>query len=168
MARKSRITEKQPPLTLRERIYKVGLYIRLSVLDSGKKDSDTLESQEDILRKFIEGKSEFSLVSVYVDNGQTGVNFERDEFERLLSDVRSGKVDCIIVKDLSRLGRNYIEVGKLTEEFFPEAKSIANVNAYIISNPVKKQWDNKDDDYFLYVGNMEKRKGNILQRVVPS
>ena len=92
MARKSRITEKQPPLTLRERIYKVGLYIRLSVLDSGKKDSDTLESQEDILRKFIEGKSEFSLVSVYVDNGQTGVNFERDEFERLLSDVRSGKV----------------------------------------------------------------------------
>lgn len=122
MARKSRITEKQPPLTLRERIYKVGLYIRLSVLDSGKKDSDTLESQEDILRKFIEGKSEFSLVSVYVDNGQTGVNFERDEFERLLSDVRSGKVDCIIVKDLSRFGRNYIEAGEYLETVFPFMK----------------------------------------------
>lgn len=119
MARKSRIAEKQPPLTLLERIYKVGLYVRLSVLDSGKKDSDTVESQEDILRKFIEGKSEFSLVSVYVDNGQTGVNFDRDEFERLLSDVRSGKVDCIIVKDLSRFGRNYIEAGEYLEKVFP-------------------------------------------------
>lgn len=122
MARKSRIAEKQPQLTLLERIYKVGLYVRLSVLDSGKKDSDTVESQEDILRKFIEGKSEFSLVSVYVDNGQTGVNFDRDEFERLLSDVRSGKVDCIIVKDLSRFGRNYIEAGEYLETVFPFMK----------------------------------------------
>ena len=52
-----------------------------------------------------------------------------------------------------------VNAKRTTEEIFPEAKSIANVNAYIISNPVKKQWDNKDDDYFLYVGNMEKRKG---------
>lgn len=54
---------------------------------------------------------------------------------------------------------NSEQTKRTTEEIFPEAKSIANVNAYIISNPVKKQWDNKDDDYFLYVGNMEKRKG---------
>ena len=118
MARKSRITE-HPPLSLLERIYKVGLYVRLSVLDSGKKDSDTVETQEAILRQFIEGKPYFSLVSVYVDNGQTGVNFERDEFERLLEDVRSGRVDCIIVKDLSRFGRNYIETGEYLEKVFP-------------------------------------------------
>lgn len=119
MARKSRIAEQQPPLTLLERIYKVGLYVRLSVLDSGKKDSDTVETQEAILRQFIEGKPCFSLVSVYVDNGQTGVNFERDEFEHLLEDVRSGRVDCIIVKDLSRFGRNYIEAGEYLEKVFP-------------------------------------------------
>lgn len=118
MARKSRIAGQQP-LTLPERIYKVGLYVRLSVLDSGKKDSDTVETQEAILRQFIEGKPCFSLVSVYVDNGQTGVNFERDEFEHLLEDVRSGRVDCIIVKDLSRFGRNYIETGEYLEKVFP-------------------------------------------------
>lgn len=120
MARKSRITNQLQPLAaVQERIYRAGLYVRLSVLDSGKKGSDTVETQEAVLRKFIEGKPQFSLCDVYVDNGQTGVNFERDEFERLLEDVRSGRVDCIIVKDLSRFGRNYIEAGEYLEKVFP-------------------------------------------------
>lgn len=63
------------------------------------------------------------------------------------------------LKNTDMILYNSEQTKSTTEEFFPEAKSIANVNAYIISNPVKKQWDNKDDDYFLYVGNMEKRKG---------
>lgn len=63
------------------------------------------------------------------------------------------------LKNTDMILYNSEQTKRTTEEIFPEAKSIANVNAYIISNPVKKQWDNKDDDYFLYVGNMEKRKG---------
>ena len=105
--------------TVMEKIYRTALYIRLSVLDSGKKDSDTVETQESLLRQFLEGKPCFSIFDVYVDNGETGVDFKRDEFERLMEDVRGGRVDCIIVKDLSRFGRNYIETGEYLEKVFP-------------------------------------------------
>ena len=105
--------------TVMEKIYRTALYVRLSVLDSGKKGSDTVETQESLLRQFLEGKPCFSIVDVYVDNGETGVDFKRDGFERLMEDVRGGRVDCIIVKDLSRFGRNYIEAGEYLEKVFP-------------------------------------------------
>ena len=105
--------------TVMEKVYRTALYIRLSVLDSGKKDSDTVETQESLLRQFLEGKPCFSIFDIYVDNGETGVDFRRDEFERLMEDVREGRVDCIIVKDLSRFGRNYIEAGEYLEKVFP-------------------------------------------------
>ncbi len=105
--------------TVMEKIYRTALYVRLSVLDSGKKHSDTVETQESLLRHFLEGKPCFSIFDVYVDNGETGVDFKRDEFERLMEDVRGGRVDCIIVKDLSRFGRNYIEAGEYLEKVFP-------------------------------------------------
>lgn len=120
MARKSRTLA---PVILSEQAgvqtYDVGLYVRLSVLDSGKKDSDTVQNQENILRSFIANKAEFRLHSVHVDNGETGVHFKRDAFEDLLDDVRIGKINCIIVKDLSRFGRNFIEVGNYLEKVFP-------------------------------------------------
>lgn len=120
MARKSRVL---PTVIQLEQTgtqtYDVGLYVRLSVLDSGKKDSDTVQNQENILRSFIANKTEFRLKSVYVDNGETGVNFKRDAFEDLLEDVRTGKINCIIVKDLSRFGRNFIEAGDYLEKVFP-------------------------------------------------
>lgn len=119
MARISRTKKKDAPAVLQKRIYKTALYVRLSVLDSGKKGSDTVETQEAMLRRYIQGKPHFTLVSVYVDNGESGVNFKRDEFERLMGDVKAGKVDCIIVKDLSRFGRNYIETGEYLEKIFP-------------------------------------------------
>ena len=119
MARKSRTLTPVVVLPQAERIYRTGLYVRLSVLDSGKADSDTVDNQESLLRRFIADKSYFSLVSVYVDNGETGVNFERDEFERLLTDIKDGKIDCVVVKDLSRFGRNYIEAGEYLEKIFP-------------------------------------------------
>lgn len=119
MARVSRVKKEKSPVTLCERIYRVALYVRLSVFDSGKKDSDTVQTQESMLRRFIEGKPYFALHSVYIDNGETGVNFKRSEFERLMDDVRAGHVDCIIVKDLSRFGRNYIETGEYLEKVFP-------------------------------------------------
>lgn len=102
-----------------QKIYRVALYIRLSAFNGGDKNSDTAKTQELLLRRFIEGKTCFSLFSVYVDNGESGVNFKRDGFERMMEDVREGLVDCIIVKDLSRFGRNYIEVGEYLEKIFP-------------------------------------------------
>lgn len=125
MARTSRVHRKELPQetgnakTAVGRVYRVALYVRLSVPDGGHKDSDTAETQELLLRKFIEGKPYFSLFGVYVDNGESGVSFERDQFERMMGDVRTGRVDCIIVKDLSRFGRNYIEAGEYLEKVFP-------------------------------------------------
>ena len=119
MARVSRVKKTETPVAVSERIYHAALYVRLSVLDSGKKDSDTAQTQESMLRRFIKGKPHFALYSVYIDNGETGVNFKRSEFERLMGDVKAGHVDCIIVKDLSRFGRNYIEAGEYLEKVFP-------------------------------------------------
>ncbi len=104
MARTSRVHKKELPQGMgtakeTEKIYQTALYVRLSVLDSGKKDSDTAETQERLLRQFIEGKPNFSLFSVYLDNGESGVTFTRNGFERMMEDVRAGQVDCIIVKD---------------------------------------------------------------------
>jgi len=119
MARKSRIGLQEKGTAQAQKDYKVALYIRLSVLDGGEKGNDTAETQEAVLRGFMEGKPYFVQVSVYVDNGETGTDFRRDEFKRLIEDVKSGKVDCIIVKDLSRFGRNYIETGEYLEKIFP-------------------------------------------------
>jgi len=126
-----------PPQDRIEKVYQVGLYVRLSLLDSGKKDSDTVETQEELLQRFISGKPYFSLYSVYIDNGETGVNFQRSGFQRLMEDVRAGRVNCIIVKDLSRLGRNYIETGEYLENVFPflGVRFIAVNDSYDSMNP---------------------------------
>lgn len=118
MARKSkfRMVNTEPP---KPRIYSTGAYVRLSVLDGHQSDNDSIKNQEALLHGFIERDSSLSLYGVYSDNGETGVNFERDDFERLLDDVRAGKVNCIVVKDLSRFGRNYIEAGEYLEKIFP-------------------------------------------------
>ncbi len=119
MARKSKF--RQPAVTLSPnlRVYQVGAYVRLSVLDGHRENSDSIENQEALLRAYIENDPSLSLYCVYSDNGETGVNFERDDFERLLDDIRMGNVDCVIVKDLSRFGRNYIEAGEYLEKIFP-------------------------------------------------
>lgn len=118
MARKSKfrnITQETP----KPRVYHAGAYVRLSVLDGHQRDSDSIENQELLVRSYIEKEPSLILVSVYSDNGETGVNFQRDDFKRLLDDIQSGKIDCVIVKDLSRFGRNYIEAGEYLEKIFP-------------------------------------------------
>jgi len=119
MARKSRFRPTLVPQESRLRVYKVGAYVRLSVLDGHREDSDSIANQEALLREYIANNPSLSLYSVYSDNGESGVNFERDDFERLLDDIRMGNVDCVIVKDLSRFGRNYIEAGEYLEKIFP-------------------------------------------------
>ncbi len=107
------------PAAPARRVYKAGGYARLSVEDSGKPGADTIATQEELLREFIHSQPDMCLCGLYCDNGRTGTNFERPAFERLMEDVRTGKIDCIVVKDLSRFGRNYKETGNYLERIFP-------------------------------------------------
>ncbi len=102
-----------------QRVYQVGGYVRLSVEDSGKPGANTIETQRELIGNYINDQPDMRLYDLYCDNGRTGTTFERPEFERLMEDVRTGKVDCIVVKDLSRFGRNYTETGNYLERIFP-------------------------------------------------
>ena len=102
-----------------QKMYKTGAYIRLSVEDSGKPGADTIEAQKELVLGYIDAQTDMQFCGLYCDNGRTGTNFQRPEFDRLMDDVRAGKVDCIVVKDLSRFGRNYKETGNYLERIFP-------------------------------------------------
>ena len=102
-----------------QREYHAGGYVRLSVEDSGKPGTDTIATQRELVRSYMESQPDMQIYDLYCDNGRTGTNFDRPEFERLMEDVRSGKVDCIVVKDLSRFGRNYRETGNYLERISP-------------------------------------------------
>lgn len=117
MARKSRTAvsvKVESPVNVG--IYKTGIYARLSSEESGE---DALENQVFLLESYVGQQVDMVLVETYEDYGFTGTNFERPGFERLMADVKLGRIDCIVVKDLSRLGRNYIETGNLIENIFP-------------------------------------------------
>ncbi|GHV33401.1 resolvase [Clostridia bacterium] len=120
MARKSRKqgAEQAAPI-VSEVTFNTALYVRLSVLDSGKKDGESIVNQQDMLERYIAERPEFTLKAVYVDNGETGVDFLRPAWNDLIADCKSGKINAIILKDLSRLGRNYIETGEYLEKIFP-------------------------------------------------
>ena len=120
MPRKKRLIPAAEATTAPQALWEVGLYGRLSVLDNGKTDGDPIESQIKIMEQFLSGRPELHIADRYLDNGYTGTNFERPEWERLIRDIKMGKINCIIVKDLSRLGRNYIETGDFLERTCPE------------------------------------------------
>ena len=123
MARPKRKVNPLLPVTVSaepaQHIYQTGGYVRLSVEDSGKPGADTIETQRELLQAYIEDHPDMCLYDLYCDNGRTGTNFDRPGFERLMNDVRAGKIDCIVVKDLSRFGRNYKETGNYLERLFP-------------------------------------------------
>lgn len=124
MARKSRRTKTESQ-EVKQEVQRVaaqkpklnaGAYVRLSV-DKG--DSESIETQIRMIDQFVRQQEELQLKDIYADNGYTGTNFDRPEFTRLLDDVRCGKIQCIIVKDLSRFGRNFLETGYYIENLFP-------------------------------------------------
>lgn len=100
-------------------IYKTAAYVRLSVEDSGKKGADTIEGQKKMLSDFISRHTDLELVGIWCDNGETGTNFARPQFEDMMKKVKRGEINCIVVKDLSRFGRNYKETGNYLERIFP-------------------------------------------------
>ena len=105
---------------LKNRKWLFGVYTRRSFDDGDDAESNTIINQKHLIEAHLEKLSEnIEIVDYYVDDGYTGTNFNRPSFKRLMNDVLSGKINGIIVKDLSRLGRNHLEVGKYIEEIFP-------------------------------------------------
>lgn len=100
--------------------YCTAAYIRLSREDGDKAESDSIANQRELLRMYAENHAELILKEFYIDDGYSGTDFSRPAFQRMMRDVESGKIDCILVKDLSRFGRDYIETGRYLERYFPE------------------------------------------------
>ena len=117
MARKSRKNQTATPVCDTSLYIRTALYIRLSVEDN-KKRGHSIENQKLVLENFLAGRPEFVVYNTYVDNGATGTNFHRPGFQQMLSDIEAGLIDCVIVKDLSRLGRNSIDTGYYIEQYF--------------------------------------------------
>jgi len=103
---------------VRTQEYNVGIYCRLSVDDGANNESMSIGNQKSMLTEYVH-KNEWNMEEIYVDDGWSGVNFDRPDFKRMINDIETGRINLIIVKDLSRLGRNYILCGQYTEIFFP-------------------------------------------------
>ena len=100
--------------------YKVAAYLRLSKEEySNEKESNSITNQKLIIDNYLKEHREYKLVDYYIDDGYSGTNFDRPEFQRMLGDIKNKKIDVLLIKDLSRLGRNYIETGNFVEVVFP-------------------------------------------------
>ncbi len=120
--------------------FKVGLYIRLS-RDDGNIESDSIISQRGLLNQYVK-ENNYNVVDEYVDDGFTGTNFERPAFKRLIRDTHLGKINMIITKDMSRLGRDYIGTGELIEKYFPNN----NIRYIAINDGIDTFIDNTNND----------------------
>ena len=127
--------------------YKVGAYLRLSKEEfSNEKESNSITNQKLIIDNYLKKYKEYVLIDYYIDDGYSGTNFDRPEFQRMLEDIKNKKIDVIIIKDLSRLGRNYIETGNFIEVIFPA------MGVSVISVDENCEIDSADyygDDYLL-------------------
>lgn len=162
----------------------VAIYIRLSVEDGDDKDeSNSVVNQRAISDEFIKNNPDMEVYDYYVDDGYTGTDFNRPDFQRLLKDMKEGKINAIVVKDLSRLGRNYIEVGNYLEQIFPlfdirfiaindfidsykDPKSINNISVpikNIINDEYARDTSNKVKSVFM----TKKKNGEYISPFAP-
>ena len=100
-------------------VYNADAYFRLSREDGDKAESDSIVNQRALVKEFLKFHPDIQIYHERVDDGFSGINFERPAFKEMLEDIKSGKVNCVIVKDLSRFGRDYIEAGRYIEKMFP-------------------------------------------------
>lgn len=99
--------------------YRAAAYCRLSREDGDKPESDSIVNQQRVIEDFCVLHPELCLSGIYPDDGATGTNFDREQFRRMIADIEAGEIDCVIVKDLSRFGRDYIDMGYYLERYFP-------------------------------------------------
>ncbi len=119
MLRPNNVQVKKRKQSGKNKIWQAALYLRLSREDGDKEESDSVVNQKELLTQFISLEPDVVVYDVYVDDGWSGTNFDRPDFIRMMADIKAGKVNCVIVKDLSRFGRNYIDVGQYIEKIFP-------------------------------------------------
>ena len=124
MARKSRkqIAVEEPVIeSVSSEVFSTAIYARLSVENSGKSEKvDVIANQIEICKSYIADRPYLDLIDTYIDNGHTGTVFDRPEFNRLINDIKTGRIKCLVVRDLSRFGRDYIETGTYLERIFPQ------------------------------------------------
>ena len=104
--------------------YYAAAYVRLSKEDiisaSGvRSESNSISNQKQLILDFVKDKADIQIVSIREDDGYTGTDYDRPDFQRMMDDIRAGVVNCVIVKDLSRFGREYINAGKYIDRLFP-------------------------------------------------
>ena len=103
---------------MKQPIYNTALYLRLSRDDDNAGESNSIATQRMMLRCYAEQNNLF-VVDEYIDDGFSGTNFDRPSFQRMISDIEDGRINCVVTKDLSRLGRSYIMTGQYMELYFP-------------------------------------------------
>ena len=166
-----------------ESMYKAALYIRLSVEDGDKAESNSVTNQRMLLTEFLKENPDIELYDYYIDDGYSGTDFSRPSFERLLEDLYSKRFNTVIVKDLSRLGRNYIEVGNYIEKVFPlfnirfiaindQIDSIKNpesVNSVIVpfKNLINDEYCRDISNKIKAVLNVKMKKGEYVGAYAP-
>ena len=179
----SRTSKYNISTTDNENMWNVAIYIRLSVEDGDKVESNSVSNQRMLLNDFLGDNTEFNLYDYYVDDGYSGTDFERPEFKRMLKDMNEKKFNTIIVKDLSRLGRNYIEVGNYIERIFP----LFNIRFIAVNDGIDSYKDPKsinnvivpfknllNDEYCRDISNkirsvldVKKRRGEYVSALAP-
>ena len=115
MARRSR----NIPNCVNKIVWKIGIYLRLSSEDGDNAESDSIKNQRELINYFLKKEDNVMVVDYYVDDGYSGTSFNRPGFKKMFNDIVNEKINAVIVKDLSRFGRNYIEVGNYLEQIFP-------------------------------------------------
>ncbi len=143
MARKSKYEKQSNKLSTA--LWKPALYIRLSREDGDREESNSIASQRELLTEFANTQTDMAAPRLYVDDGYTGTDFDRLDFRRMMHDLRAGIVNCVIVKDLSRLGRNYVKVGEYLEHTFP----LLNVRFIALSERIDSVADPRSADSLI-------------------
>lgn len=106
--------------SIESKMYRASAYLRLSKEDGDKVESDSIANQRDLIHNFLSDKADIQLVEERIDDGYSGATFDRPSFQKMIADIKTGKINCVIVKDLSRFGRNFIEAGRYIDQVFPE------------------------------------------------
>ena len=120
MARKSRYAPVAEPLVIDADLMLAGMYARISDEDGDDETTNSLGNQKKIGMHYLSEHTDIRLVDTYSDNGYTGMNYNRPDFQRLMQDIRSGRINCIIVKDISRFGRHFLQTSEFVERILPE------------------------------------------------
>lgn len=115
------MARKKKELMGKHAVFYVALYMRLSREDGDKDESDSIANQRKMLTDYIDSHDNYVLYSEYIDDGYSGTNFNRPDFNRMIQDIKNGEVNCVIVKDLSRFGRDYIDAGFYLERYFVDS-----------------------------------------------